>query len=164
MPYCRKCGSINTRGLFLCTNCGAELPKPTEKGMIRSHPIISGVVALAILFMIGAIAGNVDNSSENVQGFKRSGDIPTRIEAFVVASDQIEQRLKAPSTADFPSAGESQILIDPQQQIYTIRSYVDSENDFGAKLRKSWSCKLRYISGEWTDIRSWELLYIGIDE
>ena len=45
---------------------------------------------------------------------------------------------------------------------FEIKSEVDSENSFGAKLRSSWFVKIKYIGGDWTDKNSWILEDIKI--
>lgn len=82
--------------------------------------------------------------------------------AYVMCQSYVKETLKAPSTADFP-------LVDYQawkqsKQTYVIKSYVDAQNSFGAKLRNHWSCKVRYSGGEESNIGNWALLDINLTE
>jgi hypothetical protein len=62
----------------------------------------------------------------------------------VVSSQQfVRDRLKAPSTAEFPIAMDDD---DQYRKIndstFKVESYVDSENGFGAKIRTNYSCMI----------------------
>lgn len=63
----------------------------------------------------------------------------------------VEDRLKSPGSADFPSFGEHQVATVSEQQ-WRVSSYVDAENSFGASLRTDWTCEISYDegAGEWT--------------
>lgn len=68
--------------------------------------------------------------------------------AYNVASTQVEQRLKTPSTAEFPGTFEKKSHIENLgENNYLINSWVDSQNVFGATVRSFWSCEV-YADGE----------------
>ncbi|TVZ26558.1 hypothetical protein JM83_1532 [Gillisia sp. Hel_I_86] len=68
--------------------------------------------------------------------------------AYNVASLQVEQRLKSPSTAEFPGTFEKKNHIENLgENNYLINSWVDSQNGFGATVRSYWSCEV-YADGE----------------
>jgi hypothetical protein len=54
----------------------------------------------------------------------------------------VKQSLRSPSTADFPF--NPNITVSSDKKIYTIRSYVDAQNAFGATLRQNYHCKMHY--------------------
>lgn len=54
--------------------------------------------------------------------------------AYVRLKYEVEERLKAPATADFASQLDSRIA-HIGDQLYVISSYVDSQNSFGANVR-----------------------------
>jgi hypothetical protein len=60
------------------------------------------------------------------------------IEAFVYAQEQIEKQIKSPSSAEWPIASES--LLHQKGNIYTFKSYFDSQNSFGAMIRTKYIC------------------------
>jgi hypothetical protein len=78
--------------------------------------------------------------------------------AFVMCQQYVKDRLRAPATADFPLTEYSTRKLSPVQ--FEIRSYVDSENGFGAKIRARWTCRVKSLdsSGD-----SWELIDIQFD-
>lgn len=77
---------------------------------------------------------------------ERCGD---RYAAFAAAQHLVEQRLRAPSTADFASMTNSDV-----SQLacgrWRVRSYVDAQNAFGAKLRTDFVAEVRRReNGNW---------------
>ena len=59
--------------------------------------------------------------------------------AYVVAREEIRRQLKAPSTAVFPHHYDQGVVVARlQDNSFAISSYVDSQNSFGAQLRKRW--------------------------
>lgn len=95
-----------------------------------------GIVALFI--MIAGCGGGKQTSGDSVG-------------AFVFCKDFVRDRLKSPSTADFPFRRTTS---DLGNNTYVITSYVDSQNLFGATVRSHWSCKIRHRATE----DAWELL------
>lgn len=89
----------------------------------------------------------------------KSGALNDRsTQAAIICANFIQDRLKSPSSADFPfdRAGGG-IAADTTSQTYSVRSYVDADNGFGAKTRQNYICKVRYLSGLESDKESWEL-------
>lgn len=63
--------------------------------------------------------------------------------AYAVAQQFVEDRLKAPGSASFPWYDPSYVTAAGVDR-YTVRAHVDAQNSFGAKLRASWICRLRW--------------------
>lgn len=68
-------------------------------------------------------------------------------DAYICAMYEVEDMLKAPSTADFPS-GRSHYdarVLKNYDDVYEflISSYVDAENSFGAMIRTEYDCTVR---------------------
>lgn len=62
--------------------------------------------------------------------------------ASVMCKDFVEQRLRAPATADFPWIPDDTQYY-AQQRLWEITSHVDSENGFGALVRTSFVCSVK---------------------
>jgi hypothetical protein len=71
--------------------------------------------------------------------------------AYVYAEEAVKKKLKSPSTAIFPYFDTSS-LSKSSDGSYTISSYVDSQNSFGATVRSQWNCKMKPVSGGWSAI------------
>jgi len=69
--------------------------------------------------------------------------------ASVMIEDFVKARLKSPSTADFQGVWSGRKITKNGTE-YTTRSYVDSQNGFGAMLRTNFVCTVKQISkDEW---------------
>jgi len=77
-----------------------------------------------------------DNSPEAQRKRAEDGAIVT---VTVLCEQAVKQRLRAPATADFPfgNATNTEALGGNR---YRLRSYVDAQNGFGAKLRNNFVC------------------------
>lgn len=64
---------------------------------------------------------------------------PTAFEARSICEDWVKDRLKAPSSAKFTDGAES-----GGGGKYTISGSVDAQNSFGAMIRSTWTCDIRY--------------------
>lgn len=71
--------------------------------------------------------------------------------AWVYAQYAVEECLRSPSTAKFPWVGSSHTS-HQGGNIYVVRSYVDSQNAFGATIRTKFTCKLKWLGGRKFDL------------
>lgn len=83
-------------------------------------------------------------------------------EIYRTSQDFVEQRLKAPSTAEFAD-NATHIGGSEKDSIYDVKSYVDSQNSFGAHIRSNYYAKMKYKGGIWSDIRNWQILECVIE-
>lgn len=62
------------------------------------------------------------------------------------AQDYVKQELKSPSTAEFPGTfwGVDDYAVTRYKDTITVRSYVDSQNGFGATVRSNFIVQLDY--------------------
>lgn len=92
---------------------------------------------LAIVVFIIAAIGSSD-TNEPVK--------PDPLLAYSFAEDFIKERLKAPSTAEFPGLFEKKNHVKSLGNgEYQINSWVDSQNGFGAMIRSRWACKIKFV-------------------
>jgi hypothetical protein len=86
------------------------------------------------------------------------------IPAHIQCNEFVLKQLKAPSTADFPMMDYT--AVRGAGNLYIVKSYVDAQNSFGAKLRSNYLCTVKWIGiGDANDgdIRNWELVSLDID-
>lgn len=79
--------------------------------------------------------------------------------AFVMAKEFVEKVLKAPTTASFPWGTSDSQITNIGDCTYLVRSYVDAENSFGAKIRTKYTVKVKYIGND-----KWSALDIKLDD
>jgi hypothetical protein len=104
--------------------------------MAKSEPDgfqIGCTIIFIIVFLISSIFGSCDSKKDN------NGD---KANAWVKAQYAVEAQLKSPSTAKFPWAGTDHV--HQSGNIFMVRSYVDSQNSFGAMVRTYFVCKIEY--------------------
>lgn len=62
--------------------------------------------------------------------------------AYAMSQVLVQDQLVAPKTAEFPPRNKSLVLYIGEN-LYVVRSYVDSQNRFGAFIRTHYSCMVR---------------------
>jgi hypothetical protein len=68
---------------------------------------------------------------------------PDDIMAYVMAVDYVKIVLKSPSTAKFANSWDSTIT-KTDLYTWTVTSYVDSQNGFGAMIRTNFTAVLKF--------------------
>jgi hypothetical protein len=157
---CPKCGWEIDHEYSRCLHCGARLNKKWyHKNWITKEKIeviVALLFIIGFLYIVGSFFINTSPESntqqkETVDNWKNEVD---KIAAYVMVQDFVKDRLKAPSTADFPGAFEGyeveSFVSYSGNQIYSIRAWVDSENSFGAKLRINFQAEIQQTGkDEW---------------
>ena len=83
-----------------------------------------------------------EEEKERLKELKKITDSKTysKLNALVGSQTYIEGMLKSPGSAKFDSSLDGVIQIN--DTTFTVKSYVDSQNGFGALLRTHYSCKV----------------------
>jgi len=68
--------------------------------------------------------------------------------AWVYMTEFVKQRLKSPGSADFPFGGYRHVT-ELGGKRYKVKSYVDSQNAFGAVVRTHFEGVIKKINGGW---------------
>jgi len=127
--YCKECNKEVSNQAKTCPGCGFDLQKEKNTKIAGKGCLwIFGIIFIFILF-ITLLPSSPGSNSKN-------------LEAYVYSQQTIELQLKTPGTANFPAFEDS--FVNQSGNIYTINSYVDSENSFGASIRSHYKCILRY--------------------
>ena len=87
-------------------------------------------------------------AKKSISGSNKSND--SESDAKICAKMAVEDRLKAPSTADFCSFGEMEATYLGDDR-WKVTGYVDAENSFGAMLRQNWTVTLTLTGSGFTD-------------
>lgn len=136
--------------------------------------IIAGIVAFLMLFGIGLTISILSNnlnknnnsysnsdskkndipkensgtySNKNGNSYSRSNSSKSDDELAIkmYVKDVVKGKLKSPSTAKFPSYSEWSV--SKSDNTYTVSSYVDAENGFGAEIRTYFSVDVTVKDG-----------------
>lgn len=78
--------------------------------------------------------------ADRAKAVKEASTTYNRIVATACANLEVTAMLKAPSTAKFPRGSADNILFSPEENSYTVISYVDAQNSFGAMIRTNYIC------------------------
>ncbi len=81
---------------------------------------------------------------------------------YIMAQEIVENCLKNPKSADFPSivTHPEEIAMQRNGDIVAVQSYVDATNSFGATIRSKWLVEFKVLDLE---NYSYEILYINMD-
>lgn len=155
----------------LCPECGdptpftvAHKPKQENKKSQNTHTpikmtksdIIGWRIFGIILFcsIVVVIALNILKPSNQLNKELAAKDLSSA--AIIMCQDLVEKQLKSPSTADFPWFDRT--IHKNKDERYIIKSYVDSQNSYGATIRTNWHCDIQYKGeGEELNISNWTL-------
>jgi hypothetical protein len=139
--YCVHCEKRGTRRLpndpWPCSYCGETNAAPTPPAPVK--PDRAGLWAVLVLVLAAGGCVAISSGGED--------DPPDRsLQAQSICQTAVENRLKAPSTADFSRWGEA-----PTGTVngWTVEGMVDAENSFGAKIRSAFTCDLHRRGERW---------------
>lgn len=102
--------------------------------------LIWAVLLLPVLLVAGCITYVVNNGG----GGDEDG-------AVAYCHQFVEDRLKLPDTADFPSFPDHEV-IETSDASWRVSAWVEAENSFGGTVRTDWTCEITYeeASETWT--------------
>ena len=117
----------------------SDLPNTGEEQTKKksSLNIVFILVILAVIIFACLMSRCGSDSSEP------EVDKGDSIDAYLVCQDFVSEGLKAPSTAEFASMSDSTIR-NTSGDNWSVSSYVDAQNSFGAMIRTHFVCDLVY--------------------
>lgn len=113
------------------------LPRSVER-------LILGVVVVALMAGLGVL----------VVGGMAARQGVTNADATHACRDVVESRLRAPSTASWAWLDDEKVA-RAADGTFTVRSYVDAQNGFGAQIRTRYTCVVRPPA---PDGKTWHLV------
>ena len=119
-----------------------------------------------VLFLVSALA--VAAFARIATRELRKKPEPDRETACVAAIEfarrYVDENFKAPLTAQFPSSCSHIYGGINYDSTFTIRSYVDAQNSYGALIRTGYWAYVTYIGPDANEITSWRLDSLRFDE
>lgn len=109
--------------------------------MSKDAKVVIGIVggATFIAFAIGLLLLTAVASTK---------DLPDKNRASVMCHEGVSHKLKAPASADYPFDMDT-VNVHGKPYVYTLDSYVDSQNSFGAKMRQKFHCEATEAGDHW---------------
>lgn len=132
---------------------GSEIKRRKEKLATAKTESPKGNIYIAMAAIVIAVIWIYSSSQQKPQRRDYSSL------AFMQCQTFVTNRLKSPSTADFPFADYTSWKGDDGK--YTIKSYVDAQNGFGAIVRSYWHCETTYTPGNKRG-HEWKLVNLEI--
>lgn len=139
-PACPHCGQVASTDENGKDGITAQEPAAEKPGQDAKPTLPKGcgcgllLFAAILIFVLAAVF------------FSDSG--PTKAGAYAASQTFVEQKLRSPASADFPSYRE--VMVDELSGgIYRIKAYVDSQNGFGAQIRSHYTCVIRADGENW---------------
>lgn len=123
---------------------------PKEKPKISRVGCLVWIAVLILICFCIASCGD--------EGGEKTNSEPSKLEAYVMSQQFVENQLKAPSTAKFPGFQDG-FVKEMGDNKYKISAYVDAENSFGAKIRVKYFCVLKYVGDD-----NWQLEDVELKE
>lgn len=133
-----------------CKSCAKMIPKEAKVcPYCRRHQISSRLVK-AFFIILGLFIILPFYLPKTPSSSTTSID---SVDAYIMATKFAKQNLKHPHTASF--AAHLQSDIKSEGDTWTVVSYVDSQNDFGASIRTNFACQMKHLGN-----KQWKLINI----
>lgn len=105
---------------------------PGKENGEKSHPVVITFAIIGVIATIAILLNNIPNKND----WKKENN---SLDAYLMMQEFVKDKLKSPASAEFPSYYDMKdnILFNGNR-IYTIKSFVDSQNGFGAMIRTNY--------------------------
>jgi hypothetical protein len=126
--------------IFVCVVCTVMATKRDSETNIR---IALSVGAIAVV-VVWVWYFNWSSSPQRAEE-QAAKDCGNTTMAFVMSQNFVKQRLKAPSTANFPTVVDNGVVVRAIPDCsFDVSAYVDAQNGFGAPIRNRYTAKMSY--------------------
>lgn len=160
---CPSCSRRLARNATVCPKCGSPLSdgwavEAQAKEKKTKKKVALWTVVFMGLFCMPALWEHFTSTPETRRAAMCSN--AGRIDAFVKSQRFVKQKLRAPSTANFPLiTAEGVVSRWINDCEFDVIAFVDAENGFGAKVRSKYEASLSYAP----DADRWLLKQIQIE-
>lgn len=117
----------------------------SEKTKNKNKDLGKGCLMIIVLIIIFSFAigfGTGNGNGNGDEGIRKS-------EAYVQVQFAVEDRLKSPGSASFPLGRAEEQTTQLDETTFRVRSYVDSENAYGAEIRTQFEAEVEKRDEQW---------------
>ena len=150
-PFCAE--EIKAEAI-VCKHCGTNL-KTGSKNVSKKKSNNRWLWLLLVVIAMIIYSKYESDKPKTATTFDMDFD------AYVVAEGRVKDKLKSPSTAEFPNSKNANIQRGADN-IWIVSSYVDSQNSFGAMLRSNWVIRLQFTGDDPERYENWKTLELSI--
>jgi hypothetical protein len=140
--------------------CFTKVEKKSETGtVVPSRNKAKNIITIGIIFIVVAGIGLFVEDlfkPEPADAWKTKNN---RTMAYTMMQEFVKRNLVSPASAKFQWITEPDCIIEKDGFDYSVSSWVDSQNAFGAMIRTRFSGVVRQI-----DKDNWELLALEFEE
>lgn len=155
-------GAIGGAAIYLIYKAGWAMymvTTGTKVEVVWSDPAVKVVVTLVCgLIVVLVMISYYDSHPESRHTDAAEVHREEGRHAAIQCQHFVRDKLASPSTADFPTLDFESFPRGPRE--YAVRSYVDSQNTYGATVRAHYFCHVRWNGQNWTSIDNWELVQL----
>lgn len=152
---CEACGGMVSANIEACPHCGEPQKKesfPDEKEAPAQAKKKNGTGAAVIFFIIIGFYAYAEIKDLSPDSPKKVGSPEG---AFFISQQYVKDKLRSPSSAEFPSLHDNAIsIVKLGNKKYKVRAYVDAQNTFGAKIRNRYECIVVYAGDDRWNLES----------
>lgn len=161
---CKSCGAEMKEHAKYCENCGAPVqareaetkPQKKKRSMLKTAGTILLVIILAIAFIRSL------NSDNDILGIDNMREAYKLAQEVVLNADLLYNTANVTFPefeADYVTQRPEPLTYDGEEyQVYTVSSYVDHENLFGATLRSDYVIKIGLPTSGDSDLYYYEVV------
>ncbi|OJV56503.1 MAG: hypothetical protein BGO31_15585 [Bacteroidetes bacterium 43-16] len=122
--------------------------------------IVVAVIGILIAVFSDSNEAKIDNTPTDYYSDKSK----MKLAAFVIIKMKVEERLKAPGSAKFQTISYEDAVTVTADSMFTVNSYVDAQNSFGALLRSGFVGKAKYLGGDPDSTQNWSIMVLMDDD
>ena len=155
---CRECGKKVSKKAKLCPGCGSPVKAKPASGCGAIFIMAIFVAAFVIYLQENHVAAKSTPQSAPAH-------CPDKTMAWVIITEVVKSRLKSPATASFPGLFDGfsarRSVRDHGNGLYSVSSWVDAQNSYGAKLRTHYTAEIQWTGGDPASSGNWKMTRIS---
>lgn len=141
----------------------AALSRQGKNEMTAQLVVVVFAMIAGIILFFWIFSGEEKTEAESEREFQQQIERSILISATQMCHEYVRDRLRSPSTADFPRSEQNVTAIG--RRAYEISGTVDAQNGFGATVRNRFVCQIQHLGdGDWRLVeRNWNLLSLQVE-